>query len=140
MPCPVAHEIILVVDGQNPRLSKPLKEIIRVLRDVFDEGGKNGFVDYLSVMFTKIPYADWADEKPADFKAEVSKKKKALSDSWASNMTGLAHKDVLNLSPEAAERLKSRFMFVNNALPPKKLQQLQNDFELQPDLGESRSP
>ena len=27
MSCPVAHQIVLVIDGQNPRLSKPLREI-----------------------------------------------------------------------------------------------------------------
>jgi hypothetical protein len=135
MPCPVAHQIVLVVDGTNPRLSKPLKEVIRVLRDVFDEGGKNGFVDHLTVMFTKIPYAEWSCHEREDFEGEVKKKKKALSDSWADRKTGLSHEEILNLDSGAAENLKRRFLFVNNALPPKMLKQLQNDFQLQPDLG-----
>ena len=39
-----------------------------MLRDVFDSDVKQGFVDHLSVMFTKIPFSEWSDEEePEDF-------------------------------------------------------------------------
>ena len=134
-PFPGVHQIVLVVDGQNPRLSRSMREIIRVLRDVFDSDGKQGFVEYLSVMFTKIPFSEWRDEDKEDFYAEFNSKKTALADSWASLTTGLGQKGVLDLTQPEAEALKKRFLFVNNALPPKLLTRLNSDFDLQPELG-----
>ena len=132
LPCAALHQIVLVVDGTNPRLSKPLKEIIRVLRDVFDADGGAGFVEHMSVMFTKMPYPDWSDEEPADFDSFVAEKKRELSDSWR---LGLAKKEILDLSKEKADALQRRFVFVNNGLSPKKLKKLRNDFGVELDFG-----
>ena len=134
-PIPGVHQIVLVVDGQNPRLSKPLREIIRVLRDVFDSDGKQGFVEHLSVMFTKIPFSEWSDEDPDDFTREFEQKKRALADSWASLTSGLGQKSVLDLTQSDAAALKKRFLFVNNALSSKQLQRLKREYELKPELG-----
>ena len=134
-PIPGVHQIVLVVDGQNPRLSKPLREIIRVLRDVFDSDGKQGFVEHLSVMFTKIPFPEWGDEEPEDFDKLFEQKKTALADSWASLQTGLGQKRVLDLTQDQADALKKRFLFVNNALSPKQLKRFEKEYELKPELG-----
>lgn len=127
---PVIHQVVLVVCGLNPRLTKSLREIIRVLRDVFDSDGKAGFIEQLSVMFTKFPYSDWSFKTPAEFEMLVEKKKGAISTSWRVEL-----EKFLNLSADQAEALQRRFLFVNNALPPELLAHLEKQFGLQVDLG-----
>ena len=104
-------------------------------RQVFDSDGKQGFAEHLSVMFTKIPFSEWSDEDPEDFTLAFEQKKAALADSWASIKTGLGQKTVLDLTQSEADALKKRFLFVNNALPPKQLQRLKKSYELKPELG-----
>ena len=123
-PFPGLHQIVLVINGQSQRLSKPLKEVIRVLREVFDPAGKQGFVEHLSVMFTKIPFEAWSFKTKKDFEANVLATEGALADSWASLDEGLGQKGVLDLSHAEAVALKKRFLFVNNGLETEMLAHL----------------
>merc|ERR1719231_895676 len=135
-PMPGIHQIVLVINGQSQRLSKPLQEVIRVLREVFDADGKQGFVEHLSVMFTKIEFSDWSQEETTErFQELFEEKKRQLADSWASVTTGLGQKGVLDLTQAEADDLKRRFLFVNNTLPPRMLHCLEEEFDLKPELG-----
>jgi hypothetical protein len=132
---PYASQFVLVIDGTNPRMSKPLREIIRVYKRVFDADGSRNFVNYLTVMFTKFPYSEWTEEEKEDgedgpgFDSQCAEKKKYLMNGWIEQLC-----DPLGIEGPDAEKakkgLKERFVFVNNGLTPKMLKKLRDEFEV----------
>ena len=59
---PVAHVFVLTVNFKPGKLTHSVSNMLDSFRRVFDQDGTKRFVEYVSVVFTHVPFANFAFE------------------------------------------------------------------------------
>jgi len=129
---PEAHLFVLVVNSQSPRMSGSVRNMMTTFKKVFDADHTQRFVDYLAIVFTRVPFIEMMYEDgdtdtdpvtPEDFTAALGAQIETLAAEWA---TGLA--DLLGYKGDkaVAQRLKNRCVFSDHKMPAGRVRKLRD--------------
>lgn len=134
-PNPFAHLFVLVVNSASPRLSGSIRNMMTTFKQVFDAGGKNRFVDYLAIVFTKVEFRDLMYEdgdsdsdlrKRDDFECAFNERFHDLARDWAVQLAGL-----LGYEGDMAviQSLRDRCVFTDHNMPKRRVEKLRDNFD-----------
>ena len=128
---PVVHNFILVINFGDPRMSASIRNMLETFNSVFDPTGKGHFLNYISLVFTKVPfYSIMLEDNDEGLEVAVASKRFAelkrktldsLARDWAINLAAvLGHENDF----DAIESLAARAIFVDSKMRKSTMNQL----------------